>query len=391
MKHLLLFIAICSIPKISFASHYDLSHFQNRFEIKVNEANEKIIVDKTLINDLSIQTYIKNLAPYLTADNSEVVDVVPTCKGYEYEKPDPELMKSFAKAFEWMKKSNLGAMLVEPKFLEFISKVELETKKFTNDPQFVVVANLDNSSYFYKKAFLKYLNKQLNNLVKSYFNSTIYLKPVTYIASDYANFIVHKKLYHQNILSYYLETMNPADLGLTELERNRALSSIIDSKLSFGFGGYWESKKIKNNFDGHGLKRLEEADKDAEKRWSKHEKIFDSRAFKVNSAFSEVNFSGEQIAVNLADKKAKTDDKPSLAYDDKCPEFQYESRKRFEFTRVALGMSPIPYSSQLFSVVKSKYQPQAMSEGMYYGYLEATNQFLKKEAVLKQSMNPLLK
>ncbi len=388
----LIFISLIYIlPEISFAQQYDLSHFKNRFELKVNETGEKIIVDKSLLEDLSIETYVRSLATYLTAADAEPIDVLPACKGYEYEKPDPELMKSFSKAFDWMKKSNLGAMLVDPKFLKFLNDVDLETKKVINDPQFVVVANLDNSTYFYKKAFIKYLSNKLQDLAKSYFNSTVFLKPVTYVADDYANFIVHKKMYHQNILSYYLETMKPEDLGLTEIEKKRALSSILDSRLSFGFGGYWESRKIKNNFDEHGFNKLQESDKGAEKRWSKHANIFDERIYKVNSIFSGALFGADPIIINLGSKKEKTDDKPSLAFDEKCPEFLYESRRRFEFARVALGMASIPYSGQLFSLVKSKYQPQALSEGMYYGYLESTNQYDKKEAVLKQSMNPLLK
>jgi hypothetical protein len=375
---------------MALAQDYDLSHFKERFEIKLNEKGEKTIVDKTLLQDLSMDIYIKNLATYLTAEESDQPEVTPDCKGYEYEKPNPDLMKSFQKAFEWMKKTNIGALLVNEKFLKFINDVEIESDKYTKDPQFVVVANLDNPSYFYDKAFMKFLKDKVGDLAKGYFNATIFLKVVTYIGDDYSGFIARKKLYHQNILSYYLETIPAEELGLTEVEKNKALSSIIDSRLSFGFGGYWEHRKVKKDFEGYGYKKFLSDDKKAEKRWEKYSDEFDGRLSKINHNFSEVSFDGNPMVVNLGDKKERLDDQPSLAFDSECPDFLYLSRRRFELIKIALGMSPIPYSSKLFYLVKSKYQSQALNEGYYYGYLESTNQLDKKEHVLKQSMNPLL-
>lgn len=390
MKSLLVLV-IMSFSISSFAGNFDLSRFKERFEITKNEKGEKVIVDKSLLNDLGMDIYIKNLATYLTASDADVVEEIPNCKGFEFEKPDPKLMKDFKKAFDWMKKTNLGALLTDPKFLKFVMEVETETSKVINDPQFIVAANLENPTYFYKTAFSKFLSQKLIGLARSYFGASALLKPVTYIGDDYANFLISKKMYHQSILSYYLENMNPGELGLTETEKRRALSSIIDSKLSFGFGGGSESNKIKKNFDEYGYKKLMETDQKAEKLWSKNSELFDERIYKINSYFSEVVYQGELLIINLGDKKAKNQDLPSLAYDEKCSDFLYQHRRRYELIRVALGMSPIPYSSGLFATVKSKYQPQALSEGMFYGYLEATNQDWMMPAVLKQSMNPLLK
>ena len=70
MKYFLLLIALSFTSKISFAQA-DLSHFKNRFEIKINQDNEKIIVDKSLVKDLSMDNYIKNLATYLTAEDAD--------------------------------------------------------------------------------------------------------------------------------------------------------------------------------------------------------------------------------------------------------------------------------------------------------------------------------
>lgn len=390
MKYILLLVVVLILPRISLAQNYDLSHFKDRFEIKLNEKGEKIIVDKTLLQDLSIGTYIKNLATYFTAEDADQSEEVPNCKGYEYEKPNPELMKSFEKAFEWMKKTNLGTLLVDEKFLKFIDAVEAESNKFTKDPQFVVVANLDNSSYFFDEAFMKFLKEKIGDLAESYFETTIFLKVVTYIGDDYSDFIANKKLYHQNILSYYLETIPAEELGLTEVEKNKALSSIVDSRLSFGFGGYWEHRKVKKDFEGYGYSKLLASDKSAEKRWEQYSKEFDGRLNKINHNFSEVSFGESPIVINLGDKKERFDKHPSLTFDSQCPDFLYTSRRRFELVKVALGVSPIPYSSKLFYLVKSKYQSQALSEGFYYGYLESTNQTAKKEYILKQSMNPLL-
>lgn len=389
MKYILLLTVLFIFPKISLAQNYDLSHFKDRFEIKLNEKGEKVIIDKTLLEDLSINTYIKNFATYLTAQDADVPKEIPSCKGYEYEKPNPELLKSFDKAFEWMRKTNLGKLLVDENFLKFISDVGLEVNKYTSDPQFVVAANLDNSSYFYDTAFIKFLKDRLGDIAEAYFSSTIFLKVVLYIGDDYSSFIANKKAYHQNILSYYLETIPPEELGLTETEKNKALSSIIDSNLSFG-GGYWEHRKVKKDFEGYGYKKLLSLDKKSEKRLKKYAEEFDERLNKINHNFSEVSYKGSPLVIDLGTKKERFDDHPSLTFDSVCPEFLYNSRRRFELVRVALGVSPVPYSSALFYLVKSKYQSQSLSEGFYYGYLEATNQTDKKEYILKQSMNPLL-
>lgn len=390
MKYMLL-IAVCFIfSKSVFAQDYDLSHFKERFEIKMNEEGEKVIVDKTLLQDISMDVYIKNLSTYFSATEADETEAIPDCKGYDYEKPNPQLMKSFQKTFDWMKKTNLSQLLTNEKFLKFVNDIELESDKYTKDPQFVVVANLDNPTYFYKKAFIKFLKDKLVDLAKGYFNSTIFLKPVTFIGDDYSSYIARKKLYHQNILAYYLETVPAEELGLTEVEAHKALSSIIDSRLSFGLGGWWESRKVKNDFEGYGYSQLQENDKDAEKRWTKYSKEFDSRVEKISHNFSVASYSESPLVINLGNKKEKFDDHPSLAFDDQCPDFLYKNRRRFELIRVAIGMAPIPYSGKLFTLVKSKYESQALNEAYYYAYLESTNQSDKKEYILKQSMNPLL-
>lgn len=389
MKLFLLIAVMAFIPQLSLASD-GLSHYRERFEIQINTEGEKVIVDKSILEDLKIETYVKSLATYLSVSDTDVENEVFACKGYVYEEPDLDIGKSYAAALDWIKKTDIGKFLVDEKFLKFIKEMEGVTQQYTSDPSFATVANLDNSTYFFKKTFIKFLSNKLIDLAKSYFGATAYLKIVTYIGDDYSRFIVHKKMYHQNILAYYLENFRADQLGLTESEKRRALSSIRDSRLSFGFGGYFESNKIKKDFAEYGYKKLLEADKSGEKRWSKHAALFNDRLFKINSSFSEASFGQSAITINVGVKKDKGDDRPSYVYDDACPDFLYKNRRRYEMSRIALGMSPIPYTGKLFTLIKSKYQSQALSEGMYYAHLESTEQEAKKAVVLKQSMNPLL-
>lgn len=388
MKFLLFILLISVIPNISLAQN--LGPYQNRFEIQVNEDGERLIVDKTILENVSIETYIKNLAKYLKPDDLNMAFNIPSCKGVSYEKPDLKLMKNFEKAFDWMKQSNLGQLLEDEKFLQFLKEVEKLGKAFTDDPSYAVMANLDNPTYFYKQQFMKYVQKQIKKLVKSQIELAPYLKVISYIADDYTNMIALKKTYHQNILAYYLETAIPEDLNLSESDRARALSSIAESRLSFGFSGQYKSSKIKKNFETYGLDLLKKVDNDGEKRWNKFSTLFDLRLYKLTASFSEVSFEGNPIYINVSVKKDKLINEPSFVFDNECPDFVYQIRKNYEFIRVALGMSPIPYSSKLFTLIKAKYQPQALNEGAFVGFLESTNQDTQKKNILKQSMNPLL-
>lgn len=387
MSQLLLLITISFLSLTTFAA--DTTSFHKRFEIQTNQNGEKIIVDKSLLENVSMENYIRNLASYLMVTDS-TMGQIPTCKGAEYEKPDPKTMESFAKAFEWLKKMNVGKLLTEEKFLKFLNELGNLADQHTRDPDYVIMANLDNPTYFYKQEFGKFLGRQLKKLIKNQLELASYTKIITFIADDYIQHIVNKKTYHQNMLSYYLEVVPAEELGFTELEKNRARASIADSRLSFGFKGFSESKKIKRNFNRYGADQWEKYDKNSENRWEKHAEKFDARIEKIDSFFSIASYKNSPITINLSVKKDRTDDKPSFAYDDECPNFLYEVRKNYELIRVALGMSPVPYSGKLFTLFKSKYQPQAMSEGLYSAYLESTQQEEKNSNVQKQSMNPLL-
>lgn len=390
MQKIFILIVLMLLPKITLATDFDLTQFHERFEIKTNEANEKIIVSKTLLDKVSIETYVRNLASFLMEAEMSAPFALPTCQGVAYEKPDPKAMESFEKAFDWLKKTNVGKLLTEEKFLKFLGELAKLSDEYTKDPDYIIMANLDNPTYFYKKQFGKFLGNQLKKLIKNQLELASYVKLITFVADDYTRHVLNKKTYHQNILAFYLESVPSDQLGLTEQEKNRALSSIADSRLSFGFSGMSKSKKIKNNFDSYGYDLWAKSSVDAEKRWNKHQGLFDSRLEKQTSVFSVVSHGQSPIVVNLGVKKDKSSDKPSYVYDKECPDFVYEMRKNYEFIRIALGMSPIPYSSRLFTVFKSKYQPQAMSEGSYAGYLEATGDAETKAVIQKQSMNPLL-
>ncbi len=369
---------------------FDLTHFNERFEVRTNEANERIIVSKTILDKVSIETYVRNLASFLMEAELSAPFALPTCQGVAYEKPDPKAMESFERAFDWLKKTNVGKLLTEEKFLKFLNELSKLSDEYTKDPDYVIMANLDNPTYFYKKQFGKFLSGQLKKLIKNQLELASYVKILTFIADDYTRHILNKKTYHQNMLAFYLESVPAEQLGLTELDKNRALSSIADSRLSFGIKGMSESRKIKKDFDSYGYKKWEKSSMDAEKRWNKHANLFDSRLEKQTSGFSLVSHGQSPIVVNTGVKKDKSNDRPSYVFDKECPEFVYDMRKNYEFIRIALGMSPIPYSSRLFTIFKSRYQSQAMSEGSYSAYLEAIGQAEVKEFILKQSMNPLL-
>lgn len=388
MKRIFLFIGLLFFSSTTFA--IDLTHYHRRFELQINQAGERVIVDKTILENISLEAYIKNLADYLMEAQLNRPYDLPACKGVEYERPDPNAYRNFERAFEWLKKTNIGKLLTDEKFIKFLKDLQLLADQYTKDPDYVVMANLDNPTFFYSKQFGKFLQKQIRSLIKSQLELAPYAKVITYISDDYIRLILAKKNYHQNILRFYLEASTANELGLTELEINRALSSIEDSRLSFGFSGIRDSRKIKKDFDGYGFKRWEKSEKDAEKRWTKHEKLFDSRLDRLTSTFSLVSYSESPIIINNGNKKDRGNDRPSYTYDKECPKFVYTMRKNYELIRVVLGMSPVPYSSRLFSLFKSRYQPQAMSEAALVGYFESTGRAEEAAIIQKQSINPLL-
>lgn len=374
------------------ANATDLAHFHARFQVTTNAQGHKVIIDRSLNQDSGLVKYVQNLATFLKPSRSEFDVIFPEdmCKGIQYEKPNEDIGNMVETAIGWMQKTQIGNVLTDPKFIAFLQKVNSEGNQFVKDPDYQVMANLDSPKYFYKKAAPKFFLKKLKGLAEEYFTSgNPYLKVVTFVVNDYTNWVGRSKAYHQNYLRFYLETQKAEDLGLTESERLRALSSIEDSELSFGIKGIIASNKIEKDFEGYGAAKLADIDKEGEKRWSKYDKHFEERISKLSSHHSLVNFEGSPIYVNVVTKKSILDKKLSFAFDAECPLFQYQNRRRYELARVALSIFPIPYSDKLSKLFRTKYETQSVEEGFLYAHLESEND-TNKSYILKQSVNPLL-
>lgn len=386
------FLATLLLGISTAASAADLSHFHARFQITTNAQGDKIIVDRTLNQDSGLVRYVKNLATYLKPSQAEFTGVFANaqCKGIQYENPNEDIGNMVDTAIEWMQKTQIGNVLTDPKFLEMLQKINNEGNQFVKDPDYQVMANLNNPTYFYKKAAPKFFLKKLKGLAENYFTSgNPYLKVVTFVINDYAMWVGRSKVYHQNYLRYYLETQKAEDLGLTESERLKALSSIEDSKLAFNFKGLFASGKIVKDFEGYGAEKLAEADAEGEKRLEKSDKLFEGRLDKISAYYSLVSFQGSPLFLNLPTRKSLLNKQPSFAFDDECPDFQYQNRRRYELARVALSIFPIPYADKVSKLFRTKYESQSLDEGMLYAAFESEND-ANKSYILKQSVNPLL-
>lgn len=365
----------------------DFNTFKENFELVRNDDGERIFVDKKIRENNSFSQYILNLSTYLKTEEQFNFE---SCPSYKYEKLSKDVDEKIDKIANLLKKSEIGKILASKKFISFVKKVESLTEKIVLDKKYPVMANVDNSKYFFKYAIFKTLKNKLIGIAKKSFEATVYLNLANFIIDDYIRHLKRKKTYRQNAFMYYLLSYSNEDFQLSKKSHMRAITSIYESRISPSFKGIFKSIKIRKYFTKYGTRKIRKAKKNSKGFFKEHKDLFGEVDTSVHEFFIKTTLNASPIFINLKSSQGKIRKKPSIVFDKSCSDLTEKLRRRYEVIRIAFGVIPIPFSGEIFKFIKALYSSQSIEEGFLYGYFLDNNMQEEMTILKNQSVNPFL-
>jgi hypothetical protein len=395
----LILLIICLVPSTIFAQSLD--QFHRRYTLERNSGGTLIkIIDNDITaasESFSLSTEINNLTSLLQImgknsrsrtlfeienDLKSVLEKLSNEKE-NYESITEELISIISELpSEKLWNSDKASSVYQ--------KLEQNWMDEVKNGSFSIIANLEDKYYFYKINLHTQLMKGVISLAKSVVPGGAALNAVTYIIKRFSSFVEDSKAYHQNILLQYLTTFSPKDLGITEQERNLAISSIMEAKTKWF--DVFSLFRVKKNWEGFGLRKIEKQQKKVWKRLSKHRNKYSYVGDSIGTYFYNVGFKkGNNGIVNLLKGKFLFNSRPSVTWIKERPNYVFTKRLVYELAKFAVSVIPVKFVSSVFNpLVNSFHKTQIKQEGNLWGYYEAWENDNMRKVILRQSINPIL-
>lgn len=282
---------------------------------------------------------------------------------------------------------DIDGIFNNPKFKTYIDQVEIKMANAMNSLNPFVIARLDNSSYFYKRAVTYQVVKWGLDLARKIFSSVPVLNTASYVLVKVEKLIRERREFHQNMLMHYLEN-HESETGLEKEEVDLIYSSIQESRIPWF--AFWESNAAKQGWAKYGVNKFYVNVRLANNRLRANRSRYSRRGTRLNFAFQEVVEKNENVIVNLFDTNDMFNSKPAVAYNLDNP--QKIARKRMVLQLAGLGLSFLSLPSWIKDIadgyIKSHYEKQRITEGSLYGYFESQEDLQMQEAIIKQYQNP---
>jgi hypothetical protein len=277
---------------------------------------------------------------------------------------------------------------------ENMKKVWVELKKqvrlYVKQQRIATVARLDNPRYYYTQRGVNNIVKTTLKYAKKIFKNKPFLGVAIYVIKRVDGLIHERRLYHQNMLRYYLERFTPSELGLTKSEADRAMSSIYEAQISLGM--VWESNNAVRNWQIYGFNKHYQEVRSCKKRSRKISSGFERMGRNLGHAFQRAySFKGSRLIMNLLNKKHRFSRKASVAYNFDHPYRIALFRMFLGLSKVGVNLLPVGERIRGFieSFIDSIYMPQKINEGMLMGYLESHSYDEKMIRTIQlQTVNP---
>jgi hypothetical protein len=251
-----------------------------------------------------------------------------------------------------------------------------------------MVANVNDSSYFYKKNVTYKAVTWGLDFARKRMSSIPMLNTVSYVIVQVEKLITERRQFHQNMLLHYLENFKEEELGLTHDEVNLIWSSIYESRIQWY--AFWESSTAKNNWAKYGVNNFYLNYRAATTNLKNAQSIYSEVSDRMNFSFQKVTFNNEKVVVNLFDKESMFQNRPAVAFNYDRP--TQIVRKRVVLNLAQLGLSFVPMSAMIKdnigNFIKSFYEQQKITEGALYGYFESNGDTKGQEQVHAQYLNP---
>lgn len=254
-----------------------------------------------------------------------------------------------------------------------------------------VVANLNDSRFFYKKAVTHKVVVWALEQAKKRFSNVPVLNIASFVIVRVHDMMMEQRHFAHNMLLHYFETVKEGKLGMTKEEVDRAVSSIYEYRIEAT--DIFSSNRANADWLNYGMNNFYTAVRSGNMTMSSWTSPMSTRAFsnvkKLNFAFAEVSHEGARKIYHLHHKAHQFSGKPSLAYDYSKPKKVKQLRALLNIGGVALGFLKLPafIKSSVDSFIKSLYVSQVRTEGALVGHFESTGDAGMMKSIYAQRSN----
>lgn len=381
-------------------AHADLSSFQARFELVRNDQGAVVQVkDRSVQAATSLRPYIEFVRQTLKNEQALMA------QKSEYEQEMRSLFSEMIAEegstqelpvdFETMMNSmqevaalDVDGIFQHPGFIEVMREFEFKLFEALQSLNPRIIADLENSSFFYTKTATYQAVKFALDFAKRRLSSIPVLNTASYVLVEIEKMIRERRTFHQNMLLHYVEIYSPEELGLTKEEVDHIFSSVYESRIAWF--NIWESRAAKEGWSSYGVNKFYADFRLASNRLRNFRNGYSSLGERINFAFQEATVDGERVILNLFQNEAMFKNVPAMAYSFDRPNFV--KRKRIALMVSDLGISFLSLPQFMKDIastyLKSHYEQQRLTEGALFGHFESINDVEMQKRVLSQYLNP---
>ncbi len=282
------------------------------------------------------------------------------------------------------------AALNDKKVQGVLKKFETKIGSILAAYDYNLVAKLDDPFHFYRGTVTKEIISVGLDMAKKQVASIPFLNVAVYVMVRYVDLVQSRRLYHQNMLLHYLESLTEEELGLSKEERKMAMSSIYESRIAAT--SYNEAKAAKEGWADFGSNIFFAQLRNATRSFEKSKSDYSEVGERLNYAFQDATYKGKKVILNLFDKRWMYSQKPSIAYYYAEPNRVKRARVLIQLAQIGLHFVPVHdfIKTNIDKFASSLYQSQVRTEGALAAYFDSKKNQGMKQKVISQSINPFI-
>jgi hypothetical protein len=382
----------------AWATNLDPAPFFKRFEqMKDAKGNVSMIVLRRGEVQFSVSAIVEEIRKDLEFAQRNQLAAYPQFEsvaremtaGGDFSDMTPEQKELAQRSYDQLMKLNIPATFDNPKFKDVMKRFENKVKQQLIGHR--VMANLQDPKYFYTRAVTYKLASFGFDLVRKYLDNVPVINIATMVIDRAVASIQERRLFHQNMLLFYLERFPANQLQMSAEEVDFVKSSIYESRIPWFL--YPESQKARQTWRWYGSDYFgyyrQQSDITLEKNLTRYESIGERICF----SFQIVTEKGQMKVINLVDSKFIMSPLPADSYFFNDPKKVERQRRLLRLAQLGLQFVPVPsFVKNVFNTfLNSMYVNQEKTEGALFGYFESAGQTVQAATVVRQTLNPFLR
>ncbi len=402
MSRLIFFFLLTCMSLSVLAEDASVAGFYDRFNLVRNEEGKVTVIKlKRATRFFTIKPFIEQLKNDIIGEQNKLramseaeLDDMLVDMGtnpYAFGQEGQQEAQAFKDAILNIKNVDVEAAFNELDVQDFWAEFQrrLNEAALFLDP--TVVANLEDSRFFYRKAVTyKVVTWALQEAQKRFSNIPI-LNIASFVIVRVHDMMLEQRHFAHSMLLHYFENVREGKLGMTKLEVDRAASSIYEYRIEAT--NIMESNRANATWASYGMNNfymMVRAGNATTQNWIDGLSIMTfTQVKKLNYGFAEVTHEDSRKIYHLHHKAHMFSLKPALAFNHAKPKQVKQMRALLNIGGVVLGFLKIPdqlkSSAQMF--MQSLYVQQVRAEGALIGYFESTDDIAMINSIYSQRTN----